>query len=184
MTLDILRKHLPVTDFDVEGTPDSWAVFTKDRALRLGLGRAWTPELGQPRNKLAIFCGLNPSSAGAFKSDVTITKEIGFSTRLGCSSLLKVNLYPWISTDPLGLERPGATLVTLDSVVEDIVIASIHGPFVVIAAWGSSPWATEERIAKLRLMLPGPLHCLGRTRGGAPRHPSRLAYATPLEAWP
>lgn len=45
--------------------------------------------------------------------------------------------------------------------------------------------ATKERIATMRgILLDQPLLCLGKTKDGAPRHPSRLAYSTPLEAWP
>jgi hypothetical protein len=58
-----------------------------------------------------------------------------------------------------------------------------YGRFVCVAAWGSSPFATNERIVRMAELLPGPLHCLGKTKDGAPRHTSRIAYSTPLEGW-
>lgn len=52
----------------------------------------------------------------------------------------------------------------------------------VVCAWGAHPIA-RARVRSVLAMVPegAACECLGRTAEGAPRHPSRLAYATPRE---
>jgi hypothetical protein len=55
----------------------------------------------------------------------------------------------------------------------------------VIAAWGGLPrrpavWQREKEVLET-LSGRHDVYCLGKTADGEPRHPSRLAYATPLE---
>lgn len=46
-----------------------------------------------------LWCGTNPSIADAKRDDPTMLREIGFSYRWGFGSLIKVNIYPFISPD-------------------------------------------------------------------------------------
>jgi hypothetical protein len=160
----------------------SWAVFSLFKTHRYALGRDWSGMFdGPPRTLLS--CGLNPSKA-AIDDDQTIRKDIGFGKRLGCQRLVKVNLYGVIETDSrklLDIEHPAAT--ENDECIRAEVAKLAGSPVLVLASWGSHPMATPERIAAVCALLPKPIMCLGKTLDGAPRHPARIAYATPLEVW-
>lgn len=162
------------------------AIFSKCGAFRYALTRRWTDSLFSAEPMVIIFCGLNPSVAGASNTDQTITKEIGFGTRLGACAFIKVNLFGGIETlsgklgslpDPIGPDF---------AAVLDQVAAIAHRPGTLtktILAWGSHEMATRERITAVLPYLPGPYECFGTTADGQPRHTSRIAYSTPLERW-
>ena len=51
-----------------------------------------------------------------------------------------------------------------------------------MCAWGDHPLARMQwRRVGTRLPVDAEVVCLGRTKAGAPKHPSRIAYATPTE---
>lgn len=161
----------------------SWATFSLFKTHRYALGRDWSTAFDpEPRTLVAV--GINPSKAGV-DDDQTIRKEIGFAKRLGCVRLVKFNLYGLISTDAKAsylLEHPdpvGSSDQVIRDEVENLDVLRV----VVLAAWGSHPMATRERIAAVTALLPVPLMCLGTCADGQPRHPSRIAYATPLVPW-
>jgi hypothetical protein len=164
-----------------------WAIFSDCRRYRYALGRSWQSTLLGEDNKVLLVCGLNPSTAGANEPDVTITKEVGFATRHGCTSLVKVNLYDLISTDPKGLtSEPWGKLEGPERAAAlDVAWEYWSDCFarMTLLAWGAHPLATAPRINSMLRELPGPYWCLGTTANGQPRHTSRLAYATPLELW-
>lgn len=151
---------------------------------RYALGRDWADLFSADHALLA--CGLNPSKAGAEDGDVTITKEIEFARRFGCTRLVKVNVFGLVSTDPKGLSTVmdptgPRNLWAIAAVVRALELSRTR--VTTLAAWGAHPMLTPERLAAVIALLPKPLHCLGTTKSGAPRHTSRLAYATPLQEW-
>lgn len=162
------------------------AIFSKCGAFRYALTRRWTDSLFSAEPMVIIFCGLNPSVAGASSTDMTITKEIGFATRLGASAFIKVNLFAGIETlsgklgdlpDPIGPDF---------AAVLEQVAGIAHRPGMLtktILAWGSHEMATRERITAVLPYLPGPYECLGTTQDGHPKHTSRIAYTSAVERW-
>jgi len=185
--LDRLQELYDRSRLVLDVAPGGWALFSKDRSQRYALGRSWSNMLrGSSRivPPVALFCGLNPSDAGATEPDQTIRKEVGFADRIGCDELIKVNLYPWISTDPEALFTVDATEYD-DEVVGALlrIMLPTAAQVLTICAWGGHPRATAARVAAVTRFLPGPLHCFGTTKDGQPKHPCRLAYATPLERW-
>lgn len=154
------------------------AIFSADGKRRYKLTRRWAP--GGPT---ACYIGMNPSVADHETDDMTIKKEIGFSQRLGFSALVKINLFSYIATDPKGL-------LTVEDPVGDATFCMIRQGMLcanmVIAAWGAMRYTLWLKSAASRRMVGGftGLKCFGKTKSGAPRHTSRLAYATPLEDWP
>jgi hypothetical protein len=55
----------------------------------------------------------------------------------------------------------------------------------VVVAWGATPLA-KNRVAAVQEIADVhriPLYCLGTTKDGSPRHPSRIGYATPMVRW-
>ena len=82
------------------------AIFSDDRVYRYVLRRRIPipVRVTGARKPLAI-CGLNPSVANEEKNDPTITREIDFAQRWGCTDLIKVNAYGYVSTDPKAMFR-------------------------------------------------------------------------------
>lgn len=140
---------------------------------------------GHP-GKTAAIIAVNPSIADAELDDHTIRKLTGFSGRLGVSRFIVGNKFAWRATavgelktcaDPIGPDNDRH----LEQIMRD---ADLH-----IVAWGAlgklpislrSRWRAVVRIAA---HVGCPLHCLGTTDDGHPRHPLMLPYDTPLVEW-
>jgi hypothetical protein len=151
------------------------ASFSDDKLHRLRLWRTWAPEL--PR---VLFVGLNPSKADAMVDDMTVRKGIGFACRWGFGVTLHGNAHSLITTDPGRLYGASDAICpgNDEALIQMARIASL-----VVVCWGYFP-DFDERFEELTAILrPWNPRCLGRTREGYPRHISRLAYATRLEAW-
>lgn len=110
-----------------------------------------------------LWCGLNPSTADGQRDDPTMLREIGFSYRWGFGSLVKVNIYPFISASPAAMRawraswRPdewtrsgglweldksafNAWLRNMDVVREQLKVAEKY-----MAAWGNGADADDMK---------------------------------------
>jgi len=177
------RLHVPegVTRYRGE-EPGSFADFDDrpERYYRYALGRHWSEEVDAVP---LVWVMLNPSTADQDEDDATIRKCIGFAKEHHFGAILVVNLFAAVKTDPralLKLDDPVG--LHADAYLERALDLAGHGAHVV-AAWGdvhrllgrrAELWSEPLRAMHAR--------CLGKTRRGSPRHPSRLAYATPMEA--
>jgi hypothetical protein len=174
-------------EYDARGVDG--AAFSKDRRYRYRLWRSL-----RFNDRRVLFCGLNPSKAGATQNDMTITKCVGFANRgftcfrpFGLVDV--VNLNAIIETDS-EVMRAMPALDAMGPRNEEAILDALrlakdaHGSLV-IAAWGSgvSPTQVMEFQNLLRIACVERVYCLGRTKDGSPRHPSRIAYTTPLETW-
>lgn len=159
--------------------PTAGAEISACGLYRYRLWRDWTAG-----RRLRFFM-LNPSTAGATDDDPTIRKCIGFARRLSWGGIDVINLFALRSTDPKALPfHPNPIGPDNDAAIAE----SLSGAGLVICAWGNLPSKEfRPRVAAVLEKLArhsDQVLCLGRTRDGAPRHPARLAYATPLETYP
>lgn len=149
------------------------ATITEDGLYRYRLTRAWDYHAPQ-----IAYVMLNPSTADAEIDDQTIKRCVFYAQREGFGSLAVVNLFAWRATHPIELRTMPVEKVGEhnDRYIRDVVDRA----GAVVAAWGAvaKPLAWRER--NVRRMLPRDALCLGFTKHGAPRHPCRLADATPL----
>jgi hypothetical protein len=154
---------------------ERWATLSRCGRYRYALGRRWAT------GAEALFIMLNPSTADATVDDPTLRRCIGFARREGCGAVRTVNLFAWRATAP-------RDLIAARDAGENIVgpratalirraMAECDGP--VIAAWGAHGAAAERGDAVLRLSR-RPLHCLGVTGKGHPRHPLYVRADAPL----
>lgn len=155
---------------------DRGATFSPDRRYRYVLWRVW--DFGLPR---MTVIGLNPSTADESEDDQTIRQCIKFARREGWGGLHMINLYAWRSTDPRGLlDAPDPVGPGNDR----HLIESCSGAGKIVAAWGAvNPFPTNDRGSEVIRKLERwgfDVFCFGLTKGGAPRHPCRLAASTPL----
>lgn len=145
------------------------AIFSPCRTYRYILWRVWDDSL-----PLALFCGLNPSTADETVDDPTIRREIGFAKLWGYGGLYKGNAFGYRSTDPKGL----ATVADPVGPDNDAIIREHAARCELrIAAWGADEAVTPTRTAALREIL-GDCYCLGTTKAGRPKHPLYLAANT------
>ena len=151
------------------------------RLYRYALWRHWD---WQSHGNCVMFIGLNPSTADETKNDTTISKCIGFAKRWGYGGIYMLNLYAFRTTYP-------AELVQADSPVgsRNDKTFSYYGSRAgkIVAAWGALEQRHRKRmrwdlrIAQVLDCLGRQVYCLGTTKDGSPRHPSRLAYSTERE---
>lgn len=170
------------------------------------LKRAWGP------GPCILWCGVNPSKADGKRDDPTMLREIGFSYRWGFGSLVKVNLYPFISSTqdelrewrrswvrggryqgwPTGKTGYDAWWHNIRVVREQIKHCERY-----MAAWGNGADADdlEEFLRQAQLNVedeefgwvdvPITWHCLGTTTSGAPKHTlARGVHRIPDDAKP
>ena len=142
---------------------------------RYRLWREWAPELGR-----CCFVMLNPSTANAEQDDPTIRRCIRFATDWGFGRLDVVNLYALRSTNPKALRsHHDPTGPRNDEAIRE----AVHGA-TVVAAWGAghrSPHRVEQVLSLIEPLEP--VHALGFTASGAPRHPLYVAAITRSVPW-
>ena len=157
------------------------AVFSECGRKRFRLER----DLGREGPTVAML-GVNPSMAGAEANDATIRKDIGFGERLGWGRLIKGNLFALVSTDIKGLR----VLTTGRDIENDAHLEQImRDADIVVACWGPPEKVPAHlrnrwlRVVQIAAEIGKPLHCIGTTSGGHPRHPLMTPYSTPLTVW-
>ena len=171
----------PPPTLDRDG--ESCAVFGQGHQYRYLLSRPVPRLLHGPRIGSLLVCALNPSKAGASDDDQTVKKLRVFAKRLGASELIVVNLFAYISTKSKGLHTPRDPVGPLNDLVIREAVTSLQPNSRTVVAWGSHTMVTTGRVAHVMRLLPKELWCWGVTRNGDPRHPSRIAYETPLVRW-
>ena len=166
------------------------AVLSGDRLHRFRLWR-YIDGVGDGGRLLWIM--LNPSTADETANDLTIKKCIGFGRRwgMGEGTVDIVNLFSYRATDPSQLwswmdqhwdhlyDLSGARMRNDETIMRRAVIADK-----IVVAWGAQrnarfDIASSRVIATLTQLGISPW-CLGTTKDGHPRHPSRLGYTTKL----
>ena len=153
------------------------ARFSEDGRYRYTLRRWW-----HGGGRTAVFVGLNPSKAGADRDDLTIRKCIGFATTWGCSEIFMLNLFALIATDPEELFSSLDPSGPENKYWIDQTFALHSDPNnILVAAWGAHKMAETPGCKLEHELRPRKMVCLGKTKDGSPKHPSRLAYATVLE---
>jgi hypothetical protein len=143
--------------------------------------------LDQP-GQVALWIGVNPSTADAEKDDASIRKLYGFGRDLGIRQWLVGNLFAYRSTDVRQLSS------VLDPVGPDndrYLLRMIKEADLLIAGWGNLSKIPNRlrqlhqtnRIAYLARSVGKPLMCWGTCGNGDPCHPLMLPYTTQLRKW-
>lgn len=134
------------------------------------------------------FIGVNPSTADATTDDATVKKWIGFSELWGASRFIVGNVWPLRSKDVVRLSTYKRNKEIESENLRHILEIAAEAD-VVVPCWGDRhklPSHLRKELDEMILVLlrtGKPVMHLGLTAAGDPRHPSRLAYATPLQPW-
>lgn len=142
----------------------SSAVISECGQYRYRLDRSWGYG---PR---IVWMMLNPSTADAEQDDPTIRRVIRFSRDWGYDACTVLNVYAYRATKPADLfkaaNKRGPDWLTHFE-------QATSGQVPLVAAWGVH--AGDEGRALARTLTNdarlGPVLCLGKTKGGHPRHP-------------
>lgn len=184
--LDDLIEHsslLAGLEVEFNDGKTSFAVFSPGRVHRYMLHRKF--ESGS--NGVLVFVMLNPSQAGANAADPTWRRCITFAKSSGYKSVMALNLYAAVATDPEELrehDNPvGSRNMHFLFGAANFVRKMNRGT--VCVAWGAHKLAKrpgDAFIEELRELGVQP-YCLGLAKGGAPRHPLYLLNDAQLEQY-
>lgn len=169
-----------------KGLPRKEALISPCGLFRYYLVRRWDDDHGELR-----WCMLNPSVADADTDDPTVRKCTGFAKRWGFGSIRIVNLFAFRATNPRDLLKANDPVGPDNAQhLEEILRTPV------VVAWGGSlpkSMIAREIVKSVTRLaernVPTPTNpwawwCLGRTKGGEPRHPLMLSYDTAREPWP
>lgn len=127
-----------------------------------------------------LFVMLNPSTADAAIDDQTIRRCVSYGKALGAGGIIVVNLYALRATDPAELLRhPDPVGPENDRHLREAIVRASR----IIVAFGSHPMVRPRLPGLVALAGARPLECLGTTKDGWPRHPSRLPNGIIPSPW-
>lgn len=154
------------------------AYFSDDGQYRYVLRRWWNNAKSP-----VTFIMLNPSTAGATVDDMTLRKCEGFAQRWGFGSLIVVNLFALIATDPDELAHHDDPVGPENDRWLHNVLSHQWSSYV--AAWGhkGGHQGRDQQVMEMvrqhgkmlwRIGPPTPLRSM-------PRHPGRISYELELQ---
>lgn len=157
----------------------STARVSNDLVYRYDLQRTWVP-----KSKVMLYIMLNPSTADGESDDPTIRVCMGRAERMGYGKITVVNLFAYRATDPRELYRlPCERIIGPENdyyIREHLAYADY-----VICAWGNhgNLYQRDLQVREIIKRYEVPVHHLGLTLEGQPRHPLRISYSRQPELW-
>lgn len=162
----------------VSETARSVALYSPCETYRYRLTRRWDGEAGE--GGALTFVMLNPSTADERRNDPTIARCEARARALGFPAVDIVNLFAFRATRPQDLRRAAAPEGPRNAAT---LRRAARESGCIVAAWGVHGTLLGQE-ARVRALLSGhPLHALGVTRAGHPRHPLYLRADAPLRPW-
>ncbi len=136
-----------------------------------------TRVIDRKNNKRAVFWMLNPSTADENVDDLTLKRCIHFAEREKCGILEVVNLFAYRETNHKKLNELSKEKAIGKENLKYITLA-IEAADIVIVAWGENgikkKRVKDREVIRLLDHYAPKIYCLGKTKDGHPRHPSRL----------
>lgn len=161
----------------LKGDARSTAVYSPCERYRYLLTRTW-----EPAGPKALFVMLNPSTATERQNDPTVERCERRARALGFGAFRVANIFAFRATDPRDMRAaPDPVGPGNDAAIAE----SCPWADTIVAAWGTHG-AHLDRGAAVEALLRAsgrPLHTLGLTKDGHPRHPLYIAYAQQPEPW-
>jgi hypothetical protein len=156
---------------------ESTASLSDCGTYRYDLRRRWDIE-----KPACLFVMLNPSTANATADDPTIRRCVGFAAGWGYGELIVVNLFALRATDPGELRKHRSPIGPANDAA---IAAQARRAVLLVAGWGVQGALHDRGVAVRRKFAEWdiPLHHLGLTREGHPRHPLRLRRGLEPVPW-
>jgi hypothetical protein len=126
-----------------------------------------------------LFIGMNPSTAATGEYDPTTRRCIQFAKAWGYGGMLMMNAFAFRATNPKDMQA-APDPVGPDN--DEALACQSAQAGLVIAAWGAH--CPDKREREVRQAIAKPIHCLGLTKHGKPKHPLYLKADTmPVPYW-
>ena len=160
----------------LKGDAPSVATYSPCERYRYMLTREWGPE-GR-----VLFVMLNPSTATELQNDPTVERCERRARALGYGAFRVCNIFAWRATDPRDMRAASDPVGPANDAA---ILEGAAWADRVVCAWGSHGAHLGRGPAVERLLRESgrPLAHLGLTRGGHPRHPLYVGYATAPTPW-
>ncbi|MGR3761502.1 DUF1643 domain-containing protein [Roseobacteraceae bacterium NS-SX3] len=166
----IIRSH-------TKGDAPSTAVYSDCETYRYSLTRVW-----DPAGLKVMFVMLNPSTATEVQNDPTIERCERRARALGFGGFRAANIFAYRATDPRVMRAAD------DPEGPDNAAALLEGAGwtdVVVCGWGTHGEHRGQG-PRAEALLRGtgkPLHHLGLSKAGHPKHPLYIAYRQQPVLW-
>jgi hypothetical protein len=160
-----------------KGDAQSVAVYSDCERYRYLLTRVW-----DPAGRKALFIMLNPSTATEVQNDPTVERCERRARALGFGAFRVTNIFAWRDTDPRKM-RAAADPVGPEN--DAAILDSCPWADQIIAAWGTHG-AHLGRGPAVAALLKGtgrPVHHLGLSKEGHPKHPLYISYQQQPDLW-
>ncbi|SFB01567.1 hypothetical protein SAMN05421688_2394 [Poseidonocella pacifica] len=161
----------------LKGDAQSTAIYSPCERYRYSLTRIW-----DERERRALFVMLNPSTATEIQNDPTVERCERRARALGFGSFTVTNIFAWRDTDPQAMRRAEDPVGPRN---DDAIRAAAMEADQIIAAWGTHGvhLGRGPAVANLLRETGRPLHHLGLTKDGHPRHPLYIGYHVQPTLW-
>lgn len=160
-----------------KGDAASTAIYSPCDRYRYQLTRIW-----QPGGSKALFVMLNPSTATERQNDPTVERCERRARALGFGAFRVCNIFAWRDTDP---RKMRAAIDPVGPANDAAIVKGCNWADMIVCAWGTHGAHLERGRAVETLMRATgrPLHHLGLTKDGHPKHPLYIAYSAQPQAW-
>lgn len=166
-----------ITRTHIKDDAPSTALYSDCERYRFALTRTWDPD-----GKRVLFVMLNPSKATEVQNDPTVERCERRARALGFGAFQVTNIFAWRETDPHKM-RKAADPVGPEN--DAILRNGAKWADTIIAAWGTHG-AHLGRGPATEALLRGtgkPLHHLGLSKAGHPKHPLYISYGQQPVLW-
>ena len=166
-----------ITRSHVKGDAPSTAVYSDCERYRYCLTRVW-----DDAGKRVMFVMLNPSKATEVQNDPTIERCERRARALGFGGFRATNIFAFRATDPRDMK---AAEDPIGPGNDAVLLQGLDWADQVVCGWGAhgDHLGQGQRVAALLKATGKPLHHLGLTKAGHPRHPLYIAYRHEPQPW-
>ncbi|MEM9433727.1 MAG: DUF1643 domain-containing protein [Pseudomonadota bacterium] len=155
----------------------STAVYSPCERYRYTLTRIW--DANGPK---IAFVMLNPSTATEMQNDPTVERCERRARSLGFGAFRVCNIFAWRDTDPFQMRKAHDPVGPANDAA---ILEAQTWSDVLLCAWGTHG-AHRDRgpeVVELLRAANAPLHHLGLSKAGHPKHPLYISYAQQPELW-
>ncbi|MEM9796005.1 MAG: DUF1643 domain-containing protein [Pseudomonadota bacterium] len=166
-----------ITRTFTKGDAPSTAVYSDDERYRYDLIRTWDISEGRVN-----FVMLNPSTATEVANDPTVERCERRARALGFGAFRVTNIFAYRATDP---KRMRSEPDPVGPANDDAILEAALWADRVVCAWGTHGAHLDRGLAVERMLRDAgrPLHHLGLSKAGHPKHPLYIGYAVQPEPW-
>jgi hypothetical protein len=166
-----------IEKYFTKGDAASVAHYSDCERYRYDLTRVW-----DARGRKVAFVMLNPSTATEVQNDPTVERCERRARALGFGAFRVCNIFAWRDTDPKLMRKAADPIGPAN---DDAISDACYWADTVVAAWGTHGEHLNRGAAVETFMRATgkPLHHLGLSKAGHPKHPLYISYQTQPLVW-